>query len=219
MITVKEIEQAIREIFDNSRVRSVATTFEKDKDSDFQRLIISLHNLEFEDTIVIHTKLVFKCDMEKSELKDNSFNYLYDLNCIYRTIKFKDLVDFKEKLVKIINKNQFGADVRNLSEFLIGPAKKINEYFKKNQITDYSAFTVEYDPKFKIIPCQYINFDFSINLNNIYDIKLNVSKKDDETYKLQFKYLDTIKTVEQDNLKELSVIVGSTLIKIMKNIL
>jgi hypothetical protein len=83
---------------------------------------------------------------------------------------------------------------------------------KRAKITEYSVFDVEYEPKFKNTPCDKTTFDFNININDNYYIEVSINKvdrnEDDvdgiDKYKLQFRFMDEIESVEVDSLKKLT---------------
>lgn len=222
-IKISEIESVIRDIFDEEKglVSSVETLYETPKGEDFLKLVISLHGLNTEDATIIHTKFIFKVDSGKRHLIDNSFIYLYDINCVYHKIEFSNIIDLQEKIKDVIDSNDFGEDIQILSDFIEAPALFLNYYMKRAKITDYSVFEVEYEPKFKTHPCDKTSFDFKININNNYDIELSIWKieaqKDDEVdkYKFQFRFMDEIKTVETDSLNNIHYFIGSNIAKLL----
>jgi hypothetical protein len=167
MVRISEIEQVFKDIFqdEEGKVSSVETIYELSKNEDFYKLVISIHGISVEDTLIIHTKFIFKTDLEKKNVIDNSFIYLYDINCVYNKIEFKNSIDLKTKIDDIISSNDFGQDIQILSDFIEAPAMFLNYYMKRSKITDYSIFDVEYDPKFKTVPCEEITFYFDINVN------------------------------------------------------
>lgn len=222
-IRIAEIEQAFKDIFEeeDGKVNSVETVYEKSEDDDFYKLVISIHGLSMEDTVIIHTKFIYKTDLNKQYLLESQFIYLYDINCVYHTVDFNNEIDMKTKIESIINDNKFGEDIQILSDFIESPAMFLNYYLKREKISDYSVFDVKYDPKFKTTPCNRVTFDFEININNNYTINLSLSKKDrkededHDTYKLQFKFLDKINTVESDTLHNIHFLIGSQIAKIL----
>jgi hypothetical protein len=222
-IRIAEIENIFKDIFDEEKgkVASVETIFEKADDDEFYKLVISIHSLSVEDTLIIHTKFIFKSDLEKHFIIDDSFMYLYDINCVYHKVEYTNIIDIKSKIEKIINSNNFGEDIQILSDFIEAPAMFLNYYLKRSRITDYSVFDVKYDPKFKTTPCDKVTFDFEVNVNNNYTISVSVSKRDREededhdTYKFQFKFLDKIETVEADSLKNIHFMIGSNIARIL----
>lgn len=223
MVTISEIEQTFKDIFqdEDGKVSSVDTVYEQSKNKDFYKLVISIHGISIEDTLIIHTKFIFKVDLEKKNVIDNSFIYLYDINCVYDKIDFKNEIDLKTKISDIIISNDFGQDIQILSDFIEAPGMFLNYYMRRSKITDYSIFDVEYEPKFKTVPCENITFDFKINVNDNYKMDLSISKKekdddrDYDTYIFQFKFLDEYTTVESDTLKNIHFTIGSNIAKIL----
>jgi hypothetical protein len=225
-IKISEIEEVFKEVFDeeNGVVTSVDTVYETPDEEDYLKLIISIHGLSVEDISIIHTKFIFKVDTEKRNIIDNSFIYLFDINCVYHKMEFTNVIELKQKIEDIIESNNFGQDMQILSDFIEAPAMFINYYMRRAKITDYSIFDVEYQPKFKTTPCDKTTFDFKININNNYNMDLSIYKidrpSDDEednvdTYKFQFKFMDEILTVESDTLKNFHFFIGSNIAKIL----
>jgi hypothetical protein len=222
-IRIQELEQAFKEIFQDveGKVNSVDTVYEMSEKEDYYKLVISIHNLSVEDTLIIHTKFIFKTDTKKQFVIEPSFLYLYDINCIYHKVDFDNVIDLKTKVEEVIKSNDFGEDIQILSDFIEAPAMFLNYYMKRSKITDYSIFDVEYSPRFKTTPCDKTTFDFKININNNYIIELSISKKqrekdeDYDTYKFRFKFLDEYKTVENDKLNNIHFTIGSNLAKLL----
>ena len=127
----------------------------------------------------------------------------------------------KKKIEDIIESKNFGEDLQILSDFIEAPAMFLNYYMRRDDITDYSVFDVEYEPKFKTTPCDKTTFDFNININNNYDMELSIHKIDrvDEeeldTYKFQFKFMDEIETFETDTIKNVHFFIGDHIAKIL----
>jgi hypothetical protein len=222
-IKISEIEEVFKEVFDEEKgmVNTVETIYEMSSKEDFLKLVISVHGLTTEDTSIIHTKFIFKTDLEKRNIIDNSFIYLYDINCVYHKIEFSTIIDLKKKIEDIVESKNFGEDLQILSDFIEAPAMFLNYYMKRAKITDYSIFDVEYEPKFKTTPCDKTTFDFKININDNYHMELSVSKidadeKDEkDTYRYQFRFMDEIETVEADTLKNLHYFIGSNIAKLL----
>lgn len=222
-IKISEIEEVFREVFDEEEgmVNTVETIYEMSNKEDFLKLVISVHGLTTEDTSIIHTKFIFKTDLDKRNIIDNSFIYLYDINCIYHKIEFSTIIDLKKKVEDIVESKNFGEDLQILSDFIEAPAMFLNYYMKRAKITDYSIFDVEYEPKFKTTPCDKTTFDFKININDNYHMELSISKidaddKDEkDTYRYQFRFMDEIETVEADTLKNLHYFIGSNIAKLL----
>ena len=224
MVRIAEIEQTFKDIFEEEEglVQSVETTYEMSDNEEFYKLVISIHGLSMEDTLIIHTKFIFKTDLEKRNIIDNSFIYLYDINCNYRKTDFKNIVDLKNKVEDIIESNDFGEDIQILSDFIEAPAMFLNYYMRRAKITDYSIFDVKYEPKFKTTPCDSITFDFEIDINNNYKIDVSIYKvdrksdeKENDTYRYQFKFMEDIETIENDTIRNIHFTIGSNIARIL----
>ena len=141
-MVVSEIKEALKEIFEEEegRVSSVDSVFELSENEEFYKLVISIHNLSFEDTLIIHTKFIFKTDLAKSKLLEDSFIYLYDINCVYHRVDYSNKIDLKNKIDDIIKSNNFGMDLQILSDFIEAPAMFLNYYIKISKITYYCLF-------------------------------------------------------------------------------
>jgi hypothetical protein len=222
-IKISEVEQVFKEVFDEEEglVTSVESIYESSKDGDFYKLVISIQGLTTEDVVIIHTKFIFKTDLDKRNIIEDSFIYLYDINCVYHKVEFDNVIDMRSKIEDIIESNNFGEDIQILSDFIEAPAMFLNYYMRRAKITDYSIFDVEYQPKFKTQPCDNTTFDFKININNNYDMELSIRKVDrdveDEldTYKYQFRFMDEIETIETDTLKNMHYFIGDNIAKIL----
>jgi hypothetical protein len=223
MVRIVEVEEILKELFgeEEGLVRSVESVYENPDSGDFLKLIISIHGLNIEDMNLIHTKFIFRTDSNKKRLVENSFIYLYDINCVYRKVEFDNIIDLKEKINDIIKSNDFGEDISILSDFISSPAMFLNYYMRRNNITDYSIFDVEYQPKFKTTPCDKTTFDFKVNINNNYDMELSIKKierRDEEEldiYKFQFKFMDEIETIDSDTMNNIHFIIGSNIAKLL----
>jgi hypothetical protein len=224
MTSISEIEEIFKEVFDEEKgvVNSVESVYESPEEGDFLKLVISIHGLVTEDTTIIHTKFIFKVDLEKRRIVEESFIYLYDVNCVYHKIEFKNVIDLKERITDIIESKDFGEDLQILSDFIEAPAMFLNYYMRRHKITDYSIFDVEYQPKFKTTPCDKTTFDFKLNINNNYDMDLSITKvdRDEEkneidSYKFQFRFMDDIETYESDTLDNVHFFIGSNIAKML----
>jgi hypothetical protein len=223
MIKISEIEQVFKEVFqsEEGKVSSVESVYELSRDKEFYKLVISIQNLSTKDTSIIHTKFMFKSNLEKTNIIENNFLYLFDINCVYHKVDFKNIVDLKKKIEDILESNDFGQDIQILSDFIEAPAMFLNYYMRRSKITDYSVFDVEYEPKFKTTPCDQVSFDFKININDNYHFELSITKEESESkdepdiYKFQFKFLDEVKTVENDTLTNIHFTIGSNIARIL----
>ncbi len=223
MIKISEIQEIFKTVFEEEEgvASSVETVFELSPDESYYKMVVSIHGLQTEDVSIIHTKFIFKLDLDKKRLVENSFIYLYDINCVYHKIEFTNVVDIREKVEDIIESNDFGQDLQILSDFIEAPAMFLNYYMRRAKITDYSIFEVEYQPKFKTQPCDKTTFDFKLNINNNYDMELSISKierteeEDVDIYKFQFRFMDDIETFESDTLKNVHFFIGDHIAKIL----
>jgi hypothetical protein len=223
MVRIVEVEEILKEFFNEEEglVRSVDTLYESPNSGDFLKLIISIHGLNIEDMNVIHTKFIFRTDLNKKRLVENSFIYLYDVNCVYRKVNFDNIIDLKQKIDDILKSGDFGEDISILSDFISSPAMFLNYYMKRNNITDYSIFDVQYQPKFKTSPCNKTTFDFKININNNYEMELSIQKverSDEEEldiYKFHFTFMGEIEIHESDTLNNIHFIIGSNIAKLL----
>jgi hypothetical protein len=224
MIRIAEIEQTFKDIFEEEEglVQSIETIYELSENEEFYKLVISVHGLAIEDTLIIHTKFIFKVDTNKRNLIDNSFIYLYDINCNYHKVDFRNVVDMKNKIEDIMESNDFGEDIQILSDFIEAPAMFLNYYMRRAKITEYSIFDVKYEPKFKTTPCDKTTFDFEVDVNNNYKFDVSIYKidrpSDDEendTYRYQFKFMDDIETIEIDTLRNIHFTIGSNIARIL----
>lgn len=222
-IRISEVEQIFKDVFEEEKgvVKSVDTVYEMSKNENFLKLIISIHELSTEDSSIIHTKFIFKTDLDKRNIIDNSFIYLYDINCIYHKIEFLNSIDMKTKIEEIIESGNFGEDLQILSDFIDAPAMFLNHYMRREGITEYSIFDVQYEPKFKMTSCEKTTFDFKININNNYKMELSIRKvarseeEDVDLYRFQFKFMDQIETFETDTLKNVHFFIGNHIAKIL----
>jgi hypothetical protein len=142
-IKISEIEQVFKDIFDEEGgvVSSVDTVYEKPRtDDDFLKLVITIQGLTTEDVSIIHTKFIFKTDLEKKRIITDSFLYLYEINCIFHEVEFSSVIDLKQKIEDIIESNNFGEDLQIVSDFIEAPSMFLNYYMRRADITDYSIF-------------------------------------------------------------------------------
>lgn len=212
-LTIEKVDEIIKSVFDNTKVVSVDSVYEKSEKGDFLKLVISLHNLIFEDTTIIHTKFIFKTNVEKTKLIDNMFMYLYDYKCSYKQVTFEDEEELKDNLIDIVNSNIFGKYTKEFGEFLDAPASKINYYLKNDDVTNISVYTVNYNPKFKIRPCEEMTFDFEINVQEKYTIELNINLEDGFIF--TYRHAEKIITKEMEDMKNLPKLIAQHIVEIL----
>lgn len=222
MLTLKQVDNTIKKVFTDRLVKSVDTVYEKS--DNFYKLIISIHGLELDDTIIIHTKFIFPTNLEKNGLINNKFSYLKNLGCGYKYVEFNedDVDDLEEKMMDVLNSNDFDEELRDLSEFLSdSPDSRINQYLYQKQVEKISVHEVKYDPKFKMSPCEDTTYDFDLNINNNYEVGISIKRKepfiDKSTFDISFK-LNDITTIEVDSMRNIGEIIGEQLIKIFEKL-
>ena len=194
-ITIKEIEDSIKKIFADDKVLNTDSVYEHIEDSDNLKLVIFINKL-FAENSVLYTKLIFVVDSCKKKLVNNSFLYLYDINCQYTSVDFSDTDDFEKKLKKIISKEKFGNNLKTLSKFIETPAFLINEWLKENNVDNINVSNVMYDQKMFVMPCKSLSFSFLITINNI-NIDFNIKKENNEIYVYTFGINDDIINIEK----------------------
>lgn len=213
-ITWVDLQKAIKHIFSESQVRKFKDIVQKD--SNGYNWYLSFHDLRTRDSIVIHTKFIFKLTDDKKTLRKNEFLYLNDINCKYKIIKFENLGELEADINEILTQNMFGDDLISLSEFLIEPEREINSYFSSNNIEGYSVFEFEYYPNESIVACQNIVFEFDFNVNNNQDVKLIVNKNN-KTYIYKFKSGGKVYTIKKNDLTDINKTIAVFIQKYLNN--
>jgi len=211
IISIDEIYKSIKSKFEGTQILTIDHVYEKIEDSDDLKLVIAFNKLYHEDTQVLHTKLIFVVDSEKQYIVNNECLYLYDINCIYKTIEFGDVEDFREKISNLFSKNKFGKNIRILSSFIDSPSTLVNEWFSKNDITNISIYGFKYSPLVTMVPCKYLAFNFIINVNDKHDVKLNITKEKQGLYRFDFQIYDKFIHVEKNNLTTMVETIGDVL--------
>ena len=211
VIGLTELNDIIKKIFDDTKVSSVNTTYEKN-DNGF-KLIITLNNLYYNKTNVIHTKLIFYVDKEKSKLVNNYFHYLYDINCKFSKVSFNDIGDLEKKINDVFDNRKFGEDIKVLSDLSIQLIGLVNKWLSDNDVNTISLYNITYSPIVDVVPCDSMSFNFDINLDDIRFIKLNIKKNSDNEFKLSFNESDWFKDITIDSLKAIPQTIG----EIVKN--
>lgn len=212
VVGLAELNKVIKKIFDDTKVSAVNTTYEKNDDNGF-KLIITLNNMYYDKTNVIHTKLIFYVNKEKSKLVDNYFHYLYDLNCKFRKISFTDIEDFERKVNDIFDNRKFGRDIKILSDLSIQLTSMVNKWLSENDVNTISLYNINYNPIVDVVPCDSMSFNFDINLDDIRFIKLIIKKISDDEFKLSFNENEWFKDITIDSLKAIPQTIG----EIVKN--
>ena len=208
-ITIEEVEKTIKNVLGESDVLNTSSVYEHiDGEDNKQKLVIFFNKIFGDHDSILYTKLIFVTDIEKVNLVDNTFLYLYDINCQYNNKDFDDLEDLEEQLDNIINNAKFGPSLKILSEFIEKPAFLINDWLKEHKVSEFSVSSIKYNPKTHIVPCKSLFFSFDIEVNGML-IELNITKN--EVYIYSFKINNETIVVEKNDLKTLVEIIGDTL--------
>jgi len=212
VITLSQINDVIQNIFNDTKVSSVNSTYEKSKEGQL-KLVITLNNLFYEKTNIIHNKIVFDTDDKKRKIIGNYFYYLYDINCKFKKILFNDIADLETKINSIFNNRKFGDDLIILSDLNVLLNSKINNWLVKNNIKELSIYSITYNPIVDNIPCESMTFTFNINIDDIRFIRMNIKKSVDNEYILSFSEGDWFNNVTIDSLKAIPQTVGQMIKK------
>ena len=103
-ITIEEVETTIKEVFGNSDILNSTSIYEKiPNETERLKLVIFFNKIFGEQDAIIYTKLIFVTDIDKINILNNSFLYLFDINCQYNNIEFDDIEELKQKLENIIS--------------------------------------------------------------------------------------------------------------------
>jgi hypothetical protein len=219
MLTLTLLDNTIKDIFNDKLVKSVDTVYEKKGDG--YMLVISIHGLELQDTIIIHTKFIFPVNKDKTGLSNNKFSYLTSLGCDYKYVEYEsdNVDDLKGKINNIIDNNDFDDDLKDLSEFLSdSPSSRINSFLNQRKIDHLSVFNIIYEPKFKMSSCEDTTFDFKVNVNNTDDVIVSIHKNEPRsksTYTVTYKFTE-IHTEEIDSMANIGEVIGLRLIELFK---
>lgn len=209
-ITIKDIEKSIKNALGDSDVLNTDSVYEAiDNVSDKLKLVLFINKL-FGQSTVLYTKLIFMVNNAKTKLVNNSFLYLFDINCQYVNVEFTDTSDFEKKLKSIIKNEKFGNDLKVLNHFIEKPAFLINNWLKENHVNEVNISNVKYEPKMYIMPCKSLFFSFIISANNI-DIPFSIKKEKNASYSLNFQINNEMTNIELTNLKKLVENIGMTL--------
>jgi hypothetical protein len=207
-MTIKEIDDAIKEVFDKVEALDISTVYEKEGDN--YKLVIFLNKIYIDEIQVLYTKFIFPVDSDKKDLLKQSFLYLYDINCLYRNVDFNDIDDFKNKIQSIIEEEKFGGSIKILSKFMDYPATLVNNWFSDNKISDINIISITYSPKVSIIPCKFISFDFTIKVNNV-DIDLILTKENKDDFRYEFIYPDGVDKIDKVDLTDMVQTIGTSI--------
>lgn len=211
-ISIDEIQKVFDDVYGKLYVKKIDTVFEKSDNGKYYKLIISIHNLSYKELVIVHTKFIFDVDIEKSYILNNNFRYLYDINCKYKIRNFDTIENLNNILLDILDTNDFGNDIKIISDFLSSPTVFLNYYLNREKIENINVYDFQYDPDYSIRPCNETSFKFKINISNKYNIIIELFKKSDDNYHLISSSLDYKKEINIEDINNFSFIVGSLII-------
>ena len=211
IVGLSDIERVVKEIFNDTKVSSVSTVYEEDKKTKELKLVITINNLFYEKTDVLHTRFVFFVDDKKTKLIKNKFFYLYDINCDYREVDFEDVAHLETQLNGIIDKREFGKDITELSDINVTIAGDVNKWLEENDVDGISIYSITYHPIVDNMPCESLSFKFEINVDDERLIELRIKKLKDHEYKFTFKEGDWFHDVTITDIKGMVQTIGETI--------
>ena len=211
LISLFDVENVIKSVFDEAKVSSVNTVYEKE--DDVNKFVLTVNNLFHEETNIIHTKFIFYVDDKRRKLTENFLHYQYDINCNFKKVKFTGVFELEEKLNNIIEERKFGKDLKTLSDLSVTMASDVNELLSENDITDISIYTITYTPIVDSVPCESLTFHFNINIEDTREIRMIIRKIEDDEYKITFNEKDWFRDVTINSLKA----IPQTITKMIKN--
>lgn len=211
LITISEIEKVFKEVFDESKVSSVKTLFDKDDETDSLKLIITINNLFYKDNNILFTKFIFLIDKTKQKLVKNSFNYLYDINTNFKKVNFNDIEELKIELYKILDGELFGTDIKKLSDLSVHMTSNVNKWLNDNEIDTLSVYNIKYQPLVDNIPSDSLFFRFEINIEDSDLVELNIRKNDENEFKLSFNKGDWFHHITLSDINGTIQAIGETI--------
>lgn len=211
IISLKDVETVIKNVFSETKVSSVSTLYEKEDGEN--KFIITINNLFYEKTNIIHTKFVFYTDDKKQGLEHNYFHYMYNINCNYKQVDFTDSADLENKINEIIKNRTFGGDIKVLSDLSVTMASNVNDLLKEKEISNISIYSVTYVPIVDAVPCDSLTFRFDINIDDTRFVKMVVKKVEKGEFRITFKESDWFEDVTIGSLKA----IPQTITEMIKN--
>jgi hypothetical protein len=196
-----DVQKMIKHIFSTSKMRNFKDVLEKDVKG--WNWVLDFEDLRTDTSLIIHTKFIFKLDEKKEFLRKLDFLYLKDINCLYKIVSFDSSGHLENSIKEILNKNLFGENLMSLSQFLIEPDRNMNQYFYEHNIKGVSIFSFIYEPFKEIVPCQDMEFNFKINVNNVYEIKMKILKKKKGVFDIIYSHMGKEWVIQQEKLNNL----------------
>ena len=211
VISLSDVERTIKKIFDDTKVSSVSTLYEKEDDKN--KLIITINNLFYEETNIIHTKFVFYTDDKKKGLDENYFHYQYNINCNYKQVNFSDITELENKLNNIVKNRKFGSDLKILSDLSITMVSDVDKLLKEKNISSVSIYSITYIPIVDAVPCDSLTFRFDINIDDVRLVKMIIKKIEKGEYRITFHENDWFDDVTIGSLRA----IPQTITEMIKN--
>jgi hypothetical protein len=211
IISLSDVEKVINNVFNDKKVSSVSTLYEKEDGEN--KFIITINNLFYDETNIIHTKFVFYTDNNKKKLKYNHFHYQYNINCNYKEVHFEDITQLESVIKNIIDNRKFGGDIKILSDLSVTLASTVNKLLKEKEISSISIYSITYIPIVDAVPCDSLTFRFDINIDDIRFIKMVVKKVEKGEYKITFNENEWFEDVTIGSLKA----IPQTITEMIKN--
>jgi len=211
IIGLAEIEKTFKNVFDETKVSSVKSLYDVDEEKNETKLIISINNLFFGDSVILYTKFIFIVDDKKRMLKENKFSYLYDINSKFKEKTFNDISELEEELNSILVNDEFGEGIKKLSNNSVSLTSKTNEWFSKNGVNNISIYSIKYNPLVDNIPCESLFFRFEINIDDSRFIEMEIKKNQDNEFKLSFSEGDWFHHVYLEDLDGMVQVIGETI--------
>ena len=175
----------------------------------FSNLCCTFRHFVLSDTGT--TKFIFLVDDQKMRLLKNKFFYLYDINCDYKEVDFDDVDNLETKINTIINKRDFGKDIKTLSDINVTIAVDINKWLEENNIDNISIYSITYHPIVDNIPCDSLSFKFEINLDDTRFVELRLKKNSNKDYTFTFKEGKWFHDVTINDIKGMIQVIGETI--------
>lgn len=211
VISLADVENIIKAVFSDMKVASVKTLYERDEETQELKLIVSINNLFYDKTDILHTKFVFMVDDDKTKLAKDVFYYLYDINCVWKSVDIDGMVDLEQSITDIILDRKFGKDIKELSDINVSMAFDVNEWLKRNDVSNVSVFNVSYEPIVDNMPCDSLSFTFKMNINDKREITIRLQKTDDNSYKVSFKENEWFYDITISDIGAFVQVVGETI--------
>jgi len=211
IISISDVKNVISNIFSDTKVSSVGTLYEKEGDEN--KFIITINNLFYEETNIIHTKFVFYTDESKKKLSNNYFHYMYNINCNYKEVTFEDITELETNIKNIIDNRKFGGDLKVLSDLSVTMSNSVDKLLREKDITDLSIYSITYVPVVDTVPCDSLTFRFDINIDDTRFIKMIIKKIQKGEYRITFSENEWFKDVTIGSLKA----IPQTITEMIKN--